>query len=312
MRVTLIATVKNGADHIEGFLRSIRAQSRIPDEIVIVDGGSTDGTLDVLRAEPGIVLIEEPGANISRGRNLAIAAASNDVLAASDADCVLEPDWLQRLLGHMEQGADISMGFYLPMTNTFFERCMAAVNLPTAADEVDGATFMPSARSVAFTRAAIEAAGGYPEWLAIGEDMWVNHRWRQLAMDMRYSPDAVVHWRLRPDLIATWKQYFKYARGDAQAGMYPRRHALRFGVYAGAGIALASRFGLAKAAVLVGGVVYAREPLTRAWRVSDGPAERVLAMFVVPVLMAWTDTAKMAGYLAGSLRKTPRPPSTAS
>ena len=88
---------------------------------------------------------------------------------------------------------------------------------------------MPSARSVAFRRGAIEAAGGYPEWLAIGEDMWVNRRWRELGLDMRFAPDAVVHWRLRPTLRATWAQYFRYARGDAQAGMFPERHALRFG-----------------------------------------------------------------------------------
>jgi len=36
--------------------------------------------------------------------------------------------------------------------------------------------------------------------LDIGEDMWVNHRWRELGMDVRFAPDAVVRWDLRPDL----------------------------------------------------------------------------------------------------------------
>ena len=100
---------------------------------------------------------------------------------------------------------------------------------------------MPSARSVAFRRDAIEAAGMYPAWLDIGEDMWVNHRWRELGLDMRFAPDAIARWRLRPTLRATWIQYFRYARGDALAGMHPERHAVRIAAYAGLAAALASR-----------------------------------------------------------------------
>src|SRR5207248_6135345 len=73
VKVSLIATVKDGAEHLEEFLGSLRAQSRAPDEVVIVDGGSTDGTVDQLRRADGIVVIEELRANIARGRNVAIA-----------------------------------------------------------------------------------------------------------------------------------------------------------------------------------------------------------------------------------------------
>ncbi len=120
---------------------------------------------------------------------------------------------------------------------------MASVNLPL--DRQGGSTpaaFNPSHRSVAYRREAIEAVGGYPEWLPIGEDMWVDLRWRELGMDMRFAPEAVVRWGLREGLGATWHQYFRYARGDAQAGMHPERHALRFGAYA----ALARRRHLAQ------------------------------------------------------------------
>ena len=299
MKVSLITTVKDSANHIGEFLGSLAAQTRTPDEIIVVDGGSTDGTIDLLRDAGGITLIEQPGANIARGRNLAIGAASHDIIAVSDADCILEPDWLEKLLEPLEAGADVSMGFFLPITEGFLQDCMAAVNLPTAVSEIDPATFMPSARSVAYRRDAIERVGGYPEWLAIGEDMWVNHRWREQHLDMRFAPDAVAHWRLRPTLVATWKQYFKYARGDAQAGMHPERHALRFGVYAGAVAALTSRRRLPRVAGAAGAVAYARGPVTRAWRRMNDPRERALATVVVPGLMAWIDTAKMAGYAAG-------------
>jgi glycosyltransferase involved in cell wall biosynthesis len=299
MKVSLIGTVLNAADNIDGFLASLAAQTVQPDEVVIVDGGSTDGTAGLLRRDDRITVLEEAGANIARGRNVAIAAASHDVIAGVDVDCVLEPDWLEHLLVPLAGGADVAMGFYRPLTDGFLQTCVAAVNLPLDASEVEPSTFMPSGRSVAYRRGAIEAAGGYPEWLAIGEDMWVNHRWRELGMDMRFAPDAVVHWRLRPDLRSTWTQYFRYARGDALAGMYPERHALRYGVYLGAAAALRSRRTLPKLAAAAGGVAYVRTPLRRAWARLDDPRDRAKAAVAVPALMAFIDAAKMAGYAAG-------------
>lgn len=303
MKLSLVTTVLNADRHVARFLESVAAQTRTPDEIVVVDGGSTDGTLRTLRRAEGISVIVEPGASIARGRNIAIAAATHDVIAVSDADCVLEPDWLERLLAPIEGGADVAMGAYRPITETFLDRCMAAVNLPDP-DEWDEASFMPSGRSVAFRRSAIEAAGGYPEWLAIGEDMFVNHRWRDLGMDMRLARDAVAWWRLRPDLRSTWIQYFRYARGDAIAGMYPGRHALRFGVYGGALYALGSRGAWRKLAALGGAAAYAAAPIRRAIAGAGEPAGDIRVAAAVPALMAFVDVAKMAGYLAGLVVRT--------
>jgi glycosyltransferase involved in cell wall biosynthesis len=303
MKISLVATVRNNAEHIEEFLGSLATQRRAPDEVVIVDGGSTDGTLDLLRSADGVTLIEERGANISRGRNIAIANAAHDLIAVSDADCVLDPGWLEALAAPLDAGADVAMGFYLPITDGFMQECLAAVNLPTDPGQIDESTFMPSARSVAFRRSAIEAAGGYPEWLDIGEDMWVNHRWRQLGLDMRFAPDAVVGWRLRPTMKAIWAQYFRYSRGDAIAGMYPERHAIRFGVYLGLGAALRSKRRLPKLVAVAGAVAYARTPVSRAWSRMDEPRERVIATAVVPAMMAWIDSAKMAGYAAGLIER---------
>jgi len=298
VKVSLVSTVLDAGGHLDGFLDTLAAQTRPPDEVVVVDGGSTDGTLERLREVEGITVVVEPGANIARGRNLAIAAATHDVIAVTDADCELEPDWLERLLEPIEAGADVSMGAYRPIADRLLHRCMAAVNLPDP-EEWNEATFMPSGRSVAFRREAIDAAGGYPEWLAIGEDMYVDHRWRELGMDMRLARGAVVHWPLRPNLASTWIQYFRYARGDAIAGMYPERHALRFGVYAGALYACASRSRVLKLATLVGAAAYASGPLRRALRRSDDPLDGAKVTAAIPALMAFVDGGKMAGYLAG-------------
>jgi glycosyltransferase involved in cell wall biosynthesis len=299
VKITLVATVLNAADHVAGFLDSIAAQTRAPDEIVLVDGGSTDGTLERLHATEGVTVLHEPGANISRGRNLAIAHAAHEAIAVADADCSYGPGWLAALAAPLEAGADVAMGFTEPVFDTFLGACAASLGLPLSADEIDAATFMPSARSVAFRREALEAVGGYPEWLAIGEDMWVNHRWRERGMDMRFAPDAVARWIPRATLADTWRQYFRYARGDGQAGMYPERHALRFATYAGLLLALRSRRRWPRALAAAGGVAYARTPLARARTRLGTPRDRALATLAVPALMAFTDAAKVAGYATG-------------
>jgi glycosyltransferase involved in cell wall biosynthesis len=299
VKVSLIATVLNGADHLDEFLGSLGVQTRAPDEVVIVDGGSTDGTASLLERAEGVNSFVEPGANISRGRNVAIGASAHEIIAVTDADCVLEPTWLEELVAPLEDGADVAMGFYQPIADGFLAQCLASVNLPLDPSEVDPETFMPSARSVAYRRDAIESVGGYPEWLDIGEDMWVNHRWRERGLDLRFAPHAIVRWRLRPTMKATWTQYFRYARGDAIAGLYPERHAVRIGAYGGLFAALASRRTWPKVLAAAGGVAYARGPVARAWRRTRDARERPFAAVVVPALMAWIDSAKIAGYAAG-------------
>jgi glycosyltransferase involved in cell wall biosynthesis len=299
MKVSLIATVKNGGGAVEEFLASVRGQTRPPDEVVIVDGGSTDGTLDALRTATDLTLIESPGANIAEGRNLAVRAATHDVIAVSDADCKLAPDWLDKLVGAIENGADVAMGFYRPIYRSFLEACSAAVSLPEE-HEVDPKRFMPSSRSIAFRREAFEKAGGYPEWLDIGEDMYLNHRFREARLRMDFVGDAVAFWRVRPTLASTWRQYFRYARGDAVAGMHGGRHTLRFAVYGTAVLAtLTRRRGVLLALGAAAGW-YASGRIRRAARLLPPRRyERAAAFAVVPAMMLLADTAKMAGYLAG-------------
>jgi len=298
VKVSLVSTVRNGEGELEEFLESVARQTRKPDEVVIVDGGSTDRTADILRRHEWVSALEEPGANIARGRNVGIAAAAHDVIAVSDADCVLVPEWLDRLLEPIRRGADVAMGVYQAMPRTFFEACAAAVAVPDP-DELMEDRFMPSSRSVAFRRVVYETAGGYPEWLAIGEDMYLDRRWRELGARMALASGAVARWRPRPTLAGHWRQYAGYARGDAIAGLHPRRHAVRFGVYAALAASLWGHRRMPLALAAVGGAAYAARPLRRAMRLLDDPGERALGLAVVPAMMAFTDAAKMAGFVSG-------------
>jgi glycosyltransferase involved in cell wall biosynthesis len=286
---------------VRDFLDSIEAQTRAPDEVVIVDGGSTDGTVELLRERSWAIVLEEPGANIARGRNLAVAKASHAAIAVSDADCVLAPDWLAEIVKPLERGADVAMGLYQPLTTSFFELCAAAVSIKER-EEIRPESYLPSARSVAFLRDAFEDAGGYPEWLEIGEDMYLNQRWRARGARMRLAQGAIVLRRPRPDLASYWRQFTAYAEGDARAEMLPQRHAARFAAYGSLALALGSRSKTLKALVLAAGAAYASRPVRRAFRRVPEPAARLASLVAVPALMAFTDVAKMTGYLRGVAR----------
>ena len=125
MKVSLIITVLNEARSLPTLLDSIAAQTRPPDEVIICDGGSTDNTIDLLRAERRfpVRVIERPGSNISQGRNAAIAEASGEVIASTDAGVRLDPQWLEKLVEQADPIATASpfqrtgrgrAGFFLP------------------------------------------------------------------------------------------------------------------------------------------------------------------------------------------------------
>jgi glycosyltransferase involved in cell wall biosynthesis len=234
MRVSVIVTVLNEGEAIRPLLDSLIQQSRLADEIVVCDGGSSDHTLEILNEYKDwlpLHVIVVPGANISQGRNQAIAAATGEIIAATDAGVVLCPYWLEDLVRPIEAGETaVASGWFEPDPFTDFEVVMGATVLPDLAD-VDPATFLPSSRSVAFLKSAWAAVGGYPEWLDYSEDLVFDMRLREQFGPFVFVDTAVAYFRPRGSLRAFFRQYFNYARGDGKANLWPLRHAMRYLTY---------------------------------------------------------------------------------
>jgi glycosyltransferase involved in cell wall biosynthesis len=300
VRIALVVTVLNEADTIEGLLRSIAAQTRAPDEVIIADGGSTDGTLRTLRRWQGCLplkVLEAEGANISQGRNLAIAAAEAELIAVTDAGVRLDPCWLELLRDALTRDTDVVSGFFTADARSTFERALGATTLPSV-DDVKPDTFLPSSRSVLFKRTAWEAVGGYPEWLDYCEDLVFDFALQRCGARFAFAPGAIAHFRPRSSLRAFFRQYYQYARGDGKAGLWPRRHAIRYATYLVAMLVLirARRWTWLLA---VGGLLYTRRPYARLKRETLSPQDWTMALAYVPVIRLTGDAAKMLGYPVG-------------
>jgi len=321
MRVSVIATVLNESGSIRRLLDSLLAQTRAPDEVVIVDGGSTDDTVRVIESYadrlPLRVLVE-PGMNISQGRNRAIEAATGEIIASTDAGVRLVPEWLEELtrpFAGSEASVAVVSGFFLPDPQTLFEVALGATTLPVHAD-IDPQKFLPSSRSVAFTRKAWQDVGGYPEWLDYCEDLIFDFRLRARYGPFPWAPKAVAYFRPRSTLAAFFRQYYRYARGDGKADLWRKRHAVRYVTYL---IILPGLLFLGAwhhpawwLLLLAGVVAHCWTPWRRlrgAWSGFSG-LQRLQAAALVPLIRVVGDVAKMIGYPVGwwwRLRNWARP-----
>lgn len=316
---SIVVTVRDEAASIDELLTALHSQTVQPHEIVVVDGGSTDDTVARLWAWADrlpLQIIDAPGASISVGRNRAIAAATSDVIAITDAGARPVPGWLAAITERLLPGpggaplvTDVVAGWFVADPRTVFERAMGATVLPTL-DEIAPAMFLPSSRSVAFTRAAWQSAGGYPEWLDYGEDLVFDLALRERGLRFAFVPAAMVFFQPRSTLAAFWRQYYRYARGDGKADLWRRRHAIRCAVYAGAPVlaALGVRGGragmlLAGSLLLAGATAYCWRPYARLlpYLRGLGPRGAITAMALVPVIRLVGDLAKLAGYPVGVL-----------
>lgn len=315
MRVSVICTVLNEAASVERLLGSLAGQTRLPDEVVIVDGGSTDGTparLTNFAGQLPLKLQEARGANISRGRNLAAARATGDVIVATDAGVRLEPDWLERLVAPLaalpeqalRQECHAVAGFFAADPHTVFELALGATTLPTV-QEINPARFLPSSRSVAWNRAAWQCSRGYPEWLDYCEDLLFDFDLLRCCGSFVFAPQALVHFRPRPDLRSFFRQYYRYARGDGKADLWRKRHLIRYAVYLAVLpllLALSVLHHPAWLLLLPAGVAaYSRRPVQRLRRqwAGYGAGQRLYALLLIPIIRLTGDVAKMLGYPAG-------------
>ncbi len=312
--VSLCMTLLNEAAGLDRLAADLGVQTVLPDEIVITDGGSVDGTperaAELLSSVTEVRVIPVPGANIATGRNRAIAEARGEIVLVTDGGLYLPPGWVEALRDAVRvEDVDVAFGYVLSAPGNDFETALGAVTRPLA-DEIDPKTYPISGGCAGFRREFRDRVH-YPEWLDYGEDLYLRRQWRDEGVRVRHVPAANVGFRPRADLGAFYRQYFNYARGDGEAGMLGDRHALRATAYAALAVAVAyAAVGGAGRALplLAGGLLgaaYLRRPLRRLLRSTGhwSPARRARAVLWLPAIRLVGDIAKILGYVEGRRRR---------
>lgn len=233
-KIAVITTIRNEERGIEKFLDSILNQSIVPDEIVIVDGGSTDRTADIIKryekCNSSIKLITKDGCNISQGRNIAIKNSNSEIIAVTDAGCILDDNWLRNITRPIFEGKAMAVGGnYMPHTTSDFEECLALLTFKTL--NYNEEEFLPSSRSIAFEKSVWEEVGGYPEWLYTAEDTLFDKKIKKKGHNIYFAKEAVVFWQPRSSYKKVFKQYYLYSRGDAHAELFTKMYLVKLAIY---------------------------------------------------------------------------------
>jgi len=233
-KISLIVVLKDEADNLPAWLASLEKQTRMPDEIVFVDGGSTDTSLQILeafakRSTIRIKILVEPGSNIAQARNLAVQEADHAVIACTDLGGRLRPDWLEKITApfNILPRTQVVAGWFEVIRRKPVQMRLLGGRF----DWVSPENYLPSSRTIAFRKNAWEIVSGYPEWLTrTAEDTWFAMALKQACPYWAFVPDAVVEWQAPHTIRGYWEKVRTWAKGDGEAGLnreFFRRSQLR-------------------------------------------------------------------------------------
>ncbi|MEP6847959.1 MAG: glycosyltransferase, partial [Acidobacteriota bacterium] len=230
-QVSLVIPIRNEEASIERLIDSIARQTLAPDEIVLVDGGSTDRTVEIVEriaaGDARFRLIRTDGATPGKGRNIGIEAASFEVIALTDAGIMLEDDWLEILVASLAPSAtspgfeggngpdaDIVYGNVDPVIDNLFEKCAAIAFVAEKKAKVIRMEFIASCL---FKKQVWRKVGGFPD-LRAAEDLMFMEAVEAAGFRASIAPDAMVHWQLQPDVLSTLQKFILYSKHNVWAG----------------------------------------------------------------------------------------------
>ncbi len=216
-RVSVILLTKNSASTIQKSIESVFHQTRPPDEVVVVDGNSSDDTLEVVKDYP-VKLVTEPGLGFGHARNLGFKNASGDIVFFLDSDCYAEPNWIENALPHFDSNPEIvgvTGQTRLWNSESAVARFLAHVggrtNMPTESRFMKIAPTM----NLALRRKVIDQAGGFDETLIRCEDTDLTYKVSQ-NHKILYDPNAVIWFRGSPNLRIASRKCIRHFVGVGQ------------------------------------------------------------------------------------------------
>ena len=194
--ISIIIPVFNAANCIESCLDSLMAQERKPFEIIVVDNGSTDGTLGLVRQYKKIRLIEEKIPGASRARNKGAEEARGSILAFIDADCQAKRDWLKEAWFIMSNKKTVgglvgaSQGINRNLWAAFFQR--SSDNFLKEIQDEDGRLLKIDTKNFFIKRKIFQKVGGFDTSMGNSEDVDLGIRLHLAGYRIEYTTSVTI------------------------------------------------------------------------------------------------------------------------
>jgi len=246
--VSILIPAKNEGAVLARCLESLKKVDYPKDriEIILADGLSTDNTKDIALRYGAKVVANDGGTAVS-GRNRAYEVAAGDIIACTDADCVVDAGWIKNALkyfggdkvggvGGVSLSPEESSGFGKAV-NFIFRAAETArstshvQNLPLAKEADD----IPTCNAF-YRKEALDKVMPVDENLLTAEDVWMNFCLKNQGYRLVVAPDVVVwHHRRRSPMLFS-KQIYRFAIGRMQVARKSPRLINAFHVLAGIGL----------------------------------------------------------------------------
>ncbi len=218
INVSIVIPTKNEGDIIERCLSSIQKMdySREEYEVIIVDGYSTDNSVEIAKKYGCKVIYENSGV-IGGARNIGVEHSRGKYIVFTDADCIVERRWLKKLLKNFEDSNVVSVGGpnITPDDDNDFAKCVGTVlSLLSKVGARYGFNenavreiYHNPTCNVAYRKDYFKEVGGFNEKLVTCDDEELDYRLREKRYKILYVPDlGVLHYRR-----STWRKMIKMA-----------------------------------------------------------------------------------------------------
>jgi glycosyltransferase involved in cell wall biosynthesis len=248
-RISVVVCAYNAERTMAACLASLEALDYPDYEVILVNDGATDRTLAIAerfasplpnpppQAGEGRVgafcrIISQPNKGLSVARNVGAEAATGEIVAYTDSDCVADPDWLTYLVARMEAGNLAACGGpnFPPREDSLVPAAVAvSPGGPTHVLISDEVAEHIAGCNMAFRRDILMALGGFdPIYRAAGDDVDICWRFQDAGHAIGFSPAAVV-WHFRRNTV---RAYLNQQRGygKAEALVYAK-HPFRFNLF---------------------------------------------------------------------------------
>ena len=223
LTVSVVVPAYNAANTLPACLLALASQTAPPDEVIVVDDGSPDGTAAVA-GQCGALVLRQEHRGPAAARNLGVANCSGSVVLFTDADCEPAADWVAEMMSPFSDQDVVGVkGAYRTrqrqvvarLAQCEFQERYELLARSATIDFVDS-------YSAAFRTAVLRAAGGFdpafPE--ANNEDVDLSYRLAQRGHRLVFNPRAIVYHQHK----AGWRQYLrlKAKRGYWRLFVYRR------------------------------------------------------------------------------------------